>query len=72
MPLDPRDFPVHEHTLANGLRVRLLADSSLPLWFFVPLFRCSHAGEAATPPLPRAPARDPTWEQVDLGFDDAA
>ena len=20
-------------------------------------------------PLPRAPARDPTWEQVDLGFD---
>jgi hypothetical protein len=20
-------------------------------------------------PLPRAPARDPTWEQADLGFD---
>jgi hypothetical protein len=23
-------------------------------------------------PLARAPARDPTWEQVDLGFDNAA
>jgi hypothetical protein len=22
-------------------------------------------------PLPRAPARDPTWEQTDLGFDAA-
>jgi hypothetical protein len=23
-------------------------------------------------PLAAAPARDPTWEQVDLGFEDAA
>lgn len=27
-----------------------------------------HLGVRATP-LPRAPARDPDWEQVDLGFD---
>jgi DNA-directed RNA polymerase subunit H (RpoH/RPB5) len=30
-----------------------------------------HLGVRAEP-LPRAPARDPTWEQVDLGFDDDA
>ncbi|WP_437987902.1 transposase [Sorangium sp. So ce117] len=30
-----------------------------------------HLGVRADP-LPRAPARDPTWEQVDLGFDNAA
>ncbi|WP_437818220.1 hypothetical protein [Sorangium sp. So ce1078] len=30
-----------------------------------------HLGVRAEP-LPRAPARDPTWEQVDLGFDDNA
>jgi hypothetical protein len=30
-----------------------------------------HLGVRAAP-LPRAPARDPDWEQVDLGFDDAA
>ena len=30
-----------------------------------------HLGVRAAP-LPRAPARDPTWEQVDLDFDDAA
>ncbi|MFS8068979.1 MAG: hypothetical protein ACMG6S_21670 [Byssovorax sp.] len=31
----------------------------------------NHLGVRSAP-LPRAPARDPTWEQVDLGFDDAA
>jgi hypothetical protein len=30
-----------------------------------------HLGVRADP-LARAPARDPTWEQVDLGFDNAA
>jgi hypothetical protein len=30
-----------------------------------------HLGVRASP-LPRAPARDPDWEQVDLGLDDAA
>ncbi len=30
-----------------------------------------HLGVRASP-LPRAPARDPALEQVDLGFDDAA
>ena len=30
-----------------------------------------HLGVRASP-LPRAPARDPALEQVDLGFDDSA
>jgi hypothetical protein len=30
-----------------------------------------HLGVRASP-LPRAPPRDPDWEQVDLGFDGAA
>ena len=30
-----------------------------------------HLGVRASP-LPQAPARDPDWEQVDMGFDDDA
>ena len=45
MPLDPRDFPVREHTLANGLRVRLLPDSSLPLCTLYSFFRVGSRNE---------------------------
>ena len=45
MPLDPRDFPVQEHTLGNGLRVRLLPDRTLPLCTLYSFFRVGSRNE---------------------------
>ena len=45
MPLDPNDFPVREHTLASGLRVRLLQDRSLPLCTLYSFFKVGSRNE---------------------------
>ena len=48
-------------------RMRVIASITEP-----PVVRqiLEHLGVRASP-LPRAPARDPDWEQVDMGFDAA-
>src|SRR4051812_34888909 len=44
-PLDPRNFPVQEHSLPNGLQIRLLADSSLPIASLYSFFRVGSRNE---------------------------
>src|SRR5438128_11365033 len=45
MALDPRDFPVQEHALANGLQVRLLPDRGLPIATLYSFFRVGSRNE---------------------------
>ena len=45
MPLDPRDFPVEERSLPNGLQVRLLPDRSLPVATLYSFFRVGSRNE---------------------------
>jgi predicted Zn-dependent peptidase len=45
MPLDPKDFPVEEHALPNGLQIRLLRDASLPVATFYSFFRVGSRNE---------------------------
>src|ERR1700716_1170804 len=45
MPLDPRDFPVQEHLLPNGLQIRLLPDHSLPIATLYSFFRVGSRNE---------------------------
>jgi zinc protease len=45
MPLDPKEFCVREHTLANGLRVRLMPDRSLPLCTLYSFFKVGSRNE---------------------------
>jgi zinc protease len=46
MPLlDPSNFPVQEHALANGLQIRLLADPSLPIATLYSFFRVGSRNE---------------------------
>src|SRR5207253_5899304 len=45
MALDPRDFPVQEHTLGNGLQVRLLPDGGLPIATSYSFFRVGSRNE---------------------------
>ncbi|MFL5454697.1 MAG: insulinase family protein, partial [Myxococcales bacterium] len=44
-PLDPRNFPVQEHSLPNGLQIRLLADPSLPIASLYSFFRVGSRNE---------------------------
>jgi predicted Zn-dependent peptidase len=45
MPLSEKDFPVEERSLKNGLRIRLLADSSLPVCTLYSFFRVGSRNE---------------------------
>src|SRR6202521_3415024 len=45
MALDPKDFPVEEHALQNGLKIRLLRDSSLPVATLYSFFRVGSRNE---------------------------
>src|SRR5712692_6556018 len=45
MGLDPRDFPVQEHALGNGLQVRLLPDRGLPIATLYSFFRVGSRNE---------------------------
>jgi predicted Zn-dependent peptidase len=45
MPLDLRDFPVHESALGNGLKIRLLPDHRLPLCTLYSFFRVGSRNE---------------------------
>src|SRR5207245_5244327 len=45
MALDPRDFPVQEHVLANGLQVRLLPDRGLPIATLYSFFKVGSRNE---------------------------
>jgi predicted Zn-dependent peptidase len=45
MPLDPKDFPVEEHELENGLQIRLLQDRSLPVATLYSFFRVGSRNE---------------------------
>jgi predicted Zn-dependent peptidase len=45
MALDPKDFPVEEHALPNGLEIRLLRDSSLPVATLYSFFRVGSRNE---------------------------
>src|SRR3954467_10380354 len=45
MALDPRDFPVQEHELKNGLRIRLLPDRALPVCTLYSFFRVGSRNE---------------------------
>ena len=45
MALDPKDFPVEEHALPNGLQVRLLQDRSLPVATLYSFFRVGSRNE---------------------------
>src|SRR2546423_8990289 len=45
MALDPRDFPVQEHALPNGLQVRLLPDKGLPIATLYSFFRVGSRNE---------------------------
>src|SRR5216684_1343384 len=45
MALDPKDFPVQEHALANGLQIRLLQDRSLPVCTLYSFFRVGSRNE---------------------------
>src|SRR4051812_24393066 len=44
-PLDPRNFPVQEHSLPNGLHIRLLPDRSLPIATLYSFFRVGSRNE---------------------------
>src|SRR2546425_12694865 len=45
MALDPRDFPVQEHALGNGLQIRLLPDRGLPIATLYSFFRVGSRNE---------------------------
>ncbi|MCA1826459.1 MAG: M16 family metallopeptidase [Myxococcales bacterium] len=45
MALDPKDFPVAEHALPNGLQIRLLQDRSLPVATLYSFFRVGSRNE---------------------------
>jgi predicted Zn-dependent peptidase len=45
MPLSEKDFPVEEARLKNGLQIRLLADSSLPVCTLYSFFRVGSRNE---------------------------
>ena len=45
MPLDPKDFPVEEHALPNGLQIRLLRDNALPVATLYSFFRVGSRNE---------------------------
>jgi zinc protease len=45
MPLSEKDFPVHEHSLKNGLQIRLLQDRSLPVCTLYSFFRVGSRNE---------------------------
>ncbi|GAC1337110.1 MAG: pitrilysin family protein [Myxococcales bacterium] len=45
MALDPRDFPVEEHRLANGLSIRLLPERGLPIATLYSFFRVGSRNE---------------------------
>jgi predicted Zn-dependent peptidase len=45
MALDPKDFPVEERSLPNGLQIRLLEDRSLPVATFYSFFRVGSRNE---------------------------
>ena len=45
MALDPRDFPVEERSLPNGLQIRLLPDRSLPVTTLYSFFRVGSRNE---------------------------
>src|SRR5712692_9474524 len=45
MPLDPKDFPVEEHALPNGLQIRLLRDAALPVATLYSFFRVGSRNE---------------------------
>jgi predicted Zn-dependent peptidase len=45
MELDPKDFPVDEHELSNGLRIRLLEDRALPVATLYSFFRVGSRNE---------------------------
>ncbi len=45
MPLDPRDFPVEERSLPNGLQIRTLQDRSLPVATLYSFFRVGSRNE---------------------------
>src|SRR5258706_15556606 len=45
MALDPKDFPVEERSLPNGLQIRLLQDRSLPVATLYSFFRVGSRNE---------------------------
>src|SRR5260370_22053199 len=45
MALDPKDFPVEEHELPNGLKIRLLRAGSLPVATLYSFFRVGSRNE---------------------------
>src|SRR3954469_6427093 len=45
MALDPKDFPVEERSLQNGLQIRLLQDRSLPVTTLYSFFRVGSRNE---------------------------
>jgi len=45
MPLSEKDFPVEEHSLENGLQIRLLRDTSLPVCTVYSFFRVGSRNE---------------------------
>src|SRR6202165_3481188 len=45
MPLDPKDFPVEERSLPNGLQIRFLRDPSLPVATLYSFFRVGSRNE---------------------------
>jgi predicted Zn-dependent peptidase len=45
MPLDPRDHPVQEHQLPNGLQIRLLADRTFPIATLYSFYRVGSRNE---------------------------
>jgi predicted Zn-dependent peptidase len=45
MALDPKDFPVEEHALSNGLQIRLLQDRDLPVATLYSFFRVGSRNE---------------------------
>src|SRR5260370_20191505 len=45
MALDPRDFPVQERALGNGLQIRLLPDRGLPIATLYSFFRVGSRNE---------------------------
>ncbi len=45
MALDPKDFPVEEHALPNGLQIRLLRDNALPVATLYSFFRVGSRNE---------------------------
>ena len=45
MALDPKDFPVEEHALPNGLQIRLLRDHALPVATLYSFFRVGSRNE---------------------------